>query len=86
MSVLRGEFGLNDPQIPQMTLYTTLLIMNEAYQSLVLVPNSAPHKYLIGMKLKGIEKGTNGLNKSDSKQNIADFKILKCIKFQFTSQ
>ena len=58
MSVLWGKFGFKSLfglQIQQMTLYSTLLIMNEAYKSLVLVPNSAPHKYLIGEK----EKETN---------------------------
>ena len=38
-----------------MTLYSTLLIINEAYKSLVLVPNSAPHTYLIGKKYKKIQ-------------------------------
>ena len=50
MSVLWEEFGfksLFDLQIQQMTL-SILLIMNEADKSLVLVTNSAPHKYLIG--------------------------------------
>ena len=49
MSVLWEEFGfksLFDLQIQQMTLCSTLLIMNEAYKLLVLVPNSAPHKCL----------------------------------------
>ena len=42
--------SLFDLQIKQMTLYSTYLIMNEAYKSLVLAPNSAPSKYLIGKK------------------------------------
>ena len=53
MSVLWEKHGLKslfDLQIQQMTLSTTLVIMNEAYKSLVLVPNSAPHKYLIAKK------------------------------------
>ena len=33
-----------------MTLCSTLLIMNEAIKPLVFVPDSAPHKYLIGKK------------------------------------
>ena len=53
MSVLWEEFvfkSLFDLQIQQITLYSTLSIMTEAYKSLVLVPNLAPHKYLIGKK------------------------------------
>ena len=54
MSVLwEEEFGfksLCDLQIQQKTLYSTLLLMNEAYKSLVLVPNLPPHKCLIGKK------------------------------------
>ena len=53
MAVLWEEFGfesLFDLQIQQMTLFSTLLFMNEAYKSLVFVPNSASHKYLIVKK------------------------------------
>ena len=39
--------------------------MNEAYKSLALIPNSAPHKYLIGKK------------KEKKKKNPTDVKMKK---------
>ena len=53
MLVLWEEIGLKirfDLQIQQMILCSTFSLMNEAYKPVVFVPNSAPHKYLIGTK------------------------------------